>query len=223
MFFKIAAALLFTMHLQASFFIVGDSHVRAFEGIPDCEILWLGPLLMHRVGRDSLDLSKYQLGKETIVIYVFGEIDVRCHIGKQRDLKMRDEKEVIETLAQKFIEAVLKNPYQSIVYNVIPPTLDGGGNPDYPAWGSLSDRVRLTKQLNEELKRLCNQNQIYFLDVYEAYSREDGSLRIELSDGNVHIDPRFNEPLYRQLQGQRTPGQTLTVPLRVGAGLLSVA
>lgn len=52
-------------------------HITSFIGVT-----------MHRVGRDSLSfLNIKQRGVKNgdVVVYVFGEVDVRCHIGKQRD------------------------------------------------------------------------------------------------------------------------------------------
>ena len=192
--------------LYSIVYIFGDSHTREFNGIQGCEIKYLGPILMHRIGRDSLeiiDLKSHGVEEGSTVVYVFGEIDVRCHIIKQRDLKNRDLHEIIDSLARNYIATILENQsryrsLQSIIYNVVPPT-HGDFNSDYPIYGSLEDRVKATKCLNATLKSLAKMNGIMFLDVYRDYEDKDGSLRPELSDGNVHINSNYNGRIREQL------------------------
>ena len=104
-----------------------------------------------------IDLKKMGIEEGSTVIFSFGEIDVRCHIGKQAGLKGRDVNEVIETLAKKYIQTILENraKYQAmtcIVYNVVPPVSHGGSNPVQPVYGPIEDRIRNTKQLNRTLQ-----------------------------------------------------------------------
>lgn len=204
---KVFFAFFFIQILHSSVYVIGDSHVREFDGIPGCVLKHLGPILMHRVGRDSLQaINLKNLGVEegAWVVYVCGEIDVRCHLLEQRDLKNRASGEIIDTLTSNFIQTVLKNQSQyqnlkSIVYNIVPPLNGSGYNPEYPVYGTIEDRVKITKELNERLKMLCDQNGIRFLDVYDAYAYEDGSLCFEYSDGNVHIDSKYNIPIQQRL------------------------
>lgn len=196
-----------TLSLHASIHIIGDSHVRAFEGIPNCVLHYMGPVLMHRVGRDALnivDLRKLEIPKEEIVVYAFGEIDVRCHVLKQRDLANRTLEEIIDTLAKKYLSTILINqilyqPTASIVYNVIPPLADGGRNPDYPIYGTIHERINATKLLNAKIRKLCIKHGFYFLDTYDLYALEDGSLNFDISDANVHIDAKHNRLIQQQL------------------------
>jgi lysophospholipase L1-like esterase len=161
---------------------------------------------MHRIGRDgltALDITKHGVNSGDAVIFAFGEIDVRCHIGKQRDLKNRDLDEIIHTLATNYLKTIAQNcaailHITPIVYSITPPT-DIAYNPDYPSYGELEDRVNISKRLNSLLKKLCLQHRIKFLDVYDDYSDEKGVLRVELSDNNVHINPAHNESIRKHL------------------------
>lgn len=187
-------------------FVIGDSHVKAFQTIPDCQIKHLGPRTMHRVGRDGFDVAELvELGirDRSIIVYSFGEIDVRCHVGRQRDLNQRDEKEILHTLARKYLEAIVQSRSHfrhltQIVYNIVPPT-DNTPNPDYPIYGSLEERVRITRSLNKILSSLSPEYGVLFLSVYDNYCDRNGALRLDLSDGNIHINPSRNQPIRQQL------------------------
>jgi len=174
--------------------VIGDSHSEAFRKIDGCTVHWIGPITMHRIGRDGLSfLNEKNLGinENDIVVFVFGEIDVRCHIGKQRDTKQRDLDEIIQTLVYDYINAIInyRGLYQNlkcIVYSPIPPT-DQVMNDSFPRWGRLEDRIFITKELNNLLREVCVLNNIFIIDVYADYADSSGALITDLSDGSVHI------------------------------------
>lgn len=169
-------------------------------------IHWLGSRTMHRIGRDGLHgLNIRALGvrEGDVAVFLFGEVDARCHIGRQRDEKTRDQQEVIETLALNYVKTVAsnKNQYAHVtcfIVSVTPPC-DRGYNVSYPFYGPLSERVSITKDLNNCLKKHGNDIGIHFLDVYSMYAQEDGSLGLEVSDGIIHINPRYNYHIKEKL------------------------
>lgn len=191
-------------HLFSTILVVGDSHSREFKGIEECQIHWVGPVTMHRIGRDGLDgfdLSS-QLQEAEAVVLVFGEIDVRCHIGKQVDRAQRSCEEAIDTLARNYIRTILKNRerYQNlwIVYSVTPP-IDHPSTPEFPFYGSLQQRAEYAELLNAKLDELCWLENIPFLDTYNFYALEDDTLDPSMSDGNVHINHIYNQPIREAL------------------------
>lgn len=169
-------------------------------------IHWLGSRTMHRVGRDGLsglNIKRFGVKEGDVVVFLFGEVDVRCHIGKQRDQFKRSQAEVIQTLASNYLRTIYENKRQyknitCIVASVTPPC-DRGYNPSYPFYGPLQDRVRITQELNEALSLHGQRLGIHFLDIYSMYAQEDGSLGVALSDGIVHISPRHNGPIKEKL------------------------
>jgi hypothetical protein len=67
---------------------------------------------MHRVGRDKtkfIDFKYYDIHENDIVIYQFGEVDCRCHIGKQLLLGNH-----IDTI----INELIHNYFESIKINI---------------------------------------------------------------------------------------------------------
>jgi lysophospholipase L1-like esterase len=191
--------------------VIGDSHSNELRGIPGCKvhgcpIAGLGPITMHRVGRDGLaiiNLIDLGVREGDVVVFCFGEIDARCHIGKQCTEFKRKVSEIIEKLATNYIKTILQNKilYKSlfcIVYSVTPPT-DAEYNPLYPLYGTLEERIAFSKQLNAKLAELCKTFGIGFLDVYKEYSNKKGVLRKRFSDGGVHINPAYNKFISNKL------------------------
>ncbi len=213
-----------TIHIfgdsHASFCFRQDSLLKNFEkfdlsvAINDKQLIlpfsvnWLGPITMHRVGRDGikfLNAKKRGAQEHDIALFVFGEIDVRCHIGKQRDEKQRDENEIINTLAFNYINTLKANQKLfddlTVIVCCVTPPVDGIDrmNPDYPFYGSLADRVEITKSLNKKLQKLCRENNFLFLDFYDLYADYKGALNLKFADRSVHIDYIYNMPIKKKL------------------------
>lgn len=203
-------------NLECSVHIFGDSHALFSFCNPDKKnngywtvannirlyffIHWLGPITMHRVGRDGLkflNIKNYGVRDNDIVIFVFGEIDVRCHIGKQRDQQLRNENEIINTLVSNYFNTLIlnKNLFKKIIFVVfnVPPPSNNAFNTQFPYYGSLEDRVHLTKLCNNILNIYCTKHNFHFLDVYNFYAQENGSLNPQLGDGNIHINVHQNQ------------------------------
>lgn len=161
---------------------------------------------MHRIGRDGLrGLNIKQLGVQEgdVAVFLFGEIDVRCHIGRQRDEKGRSCSEIIETLVCNYLQTISDNRRNyanltCVVVSITPPC-DRGFNITYPFYGPLSERVAITQELNSCLYKYGQQQDIYFLDVYSMFADSDGSLGFGVSDGIVHINPKYNGPIKEKL------------------------
>lgn len=98
--------------LESAIHVIGDSHSSEFSGIKDCFIHHIGPRTMYRVGRNGLKIlnfKDYNVSENDLVILTFGEIDVRCHIGKQVDFHGRELDEVLSTLVSNYLNTVLEN------------------------------------------------------------------------------------------------------------------
>ena len=152
---------------------------------------------MHRIGRDGLsllekwrrDIINAQNGD--ILVFVFGEIDVRCHVLKQSEKQEVSVDVIIDKLTDSYLNTALdyKSLYEQldvVVFNVVPP-IDRIHSPPYEQYGTLEERVEIAKKLNQDLKSKCDRHGLKFLEVYHLFSKEDGSMNPELSDGSVHI------------------------------------
>ncbi len=177
-------------------YIFGDSHANFnFKNMPYKHVnLYENSITMHRIGRDGIfkfDPSYNTL--DSIFIMAYGEVDCRCHIGKEvRNGRLF--KEVCSTLVDAYIEKIKKHipVFKKIILcSIVPPTSNKHlvypeGFP-FPLLGEDLERIGNTKYVNSLLKEACLLNGYEFLDIYEHYAELDGTLKYESSDKIVHI------------------------------------
>ena len=154
---------------------------------------------MFRAGRDKLDFlnikKKYKL-ENSVIIFVFGEVDCRCHIGKKSHQLNQSPSLTINKLVNDYIGFIKLNMLNMqdcsfVVASVIPPS-NMAYDPSYPYYGSLKDRAMITKRLNETLKTSCAKNNIIFFDIYHRFRDSSLCLIKEFSDRKVHVNPNIN-------------------------------
>ncbi len=129
--------------------VFGDSHSRLYSSpyLSNyiCNVYYVGPLTMHRVGRDKITLVELQkiskeyyidylkvakpeykhmnypiddkIEEKDLVVFVFGEIDIRAHFVRQIE-KGRNENEILNKLSKEYISTVLmnKNNYPNVTF-----------------------------------------------------------------------------------------------------------
>jgi hypothetical protein len=182
-------------------FVFGDSHSEfCFGGIPRCKVHWLGPVTMHRIGRDGLDILDFRakgVPENATVVLVFGEIDVRTHVLRQRDDTGRDLDEIMMTLCTSYLRTALTNRarYEAlkvVICSLVPPT-NYGNNPELPFYGSLAERSAITRGMNERLAALCAANGLLFMNIHKYFAEWSGSLNRFYADNTVHIRKEFHD------------------------------
>jgi hypothetical protein len=191
---------------------------------------------MHRIGRDKPTLQQlkemsksyyneylpkakkeYQhmryptsdeVRQNDIVIFVFGEIDIRNHYAKQIE-KGRNPKEVLEGLVNTYIETVLQNREKIAnvkfgVQSINPPVDEKNlkeSIKEYPIQGTIEQRIEATQQINALLKQRCQENNLLFIDTATYYQNDDSlfprngvnsecklyELDARIKDSNVHV------------------------------------
>lgn len=156
----------------------------------------LGSRTMHFAGRPgalATEAARCGVKAGDAVVWVFGEIDVRCHIVRQQAQHGRSSDDVIGALATNYIDGILEvqrviELARSVVFAPIPP-LDNPGytSEDFPVFGSIAERIEASRQLRGTLSTLCDRHGILFLDVSAQYETARGDLRWELSDHFCHI------------------------------------
>ena len=176
---------------------IGDSH--SLNGWSGVIIHHIGPVLCYSIGKEIL--NRFDLRHSTdikdgdTIIFCFGEIDCRCHIHKHIT-ETTTYQDIINNVVDKYFEAIELNvslsqiKFKNIcVYNVVPPIqkYNTSENPDFPFLGTDEERKQYVLYFNEKIKEKCIEKEYIFFDIYNNYIDENGYLRKDLSDGNVHI------------------------------------
>jgi hypothetical protein len=180
-----------------SFHTIGDSHsCHGWTNI--IQQHFLGPLLCYSFGKEKLnrcDIRKFNIEDGDTIIFCLGEIDCRCHIHKHIT-EITPYQEIINDIVNNYFEAIGVNVSISqiklknvCVYNVVPPIQKDNTweNPEYPYLGTDEERKQYVLYFNKKLKEKCIEKEYIFFDIYNNYTDENGFLRKDLSDGNVHI------------------------------------
>ncbi len=189
--------------------VFGDSHsVACFGRISEIDMHWVRAVTMHRIGRDGADflLEGITILPGDILIFVFGEIDVRAHIGRIADATGRPRRELLEELVDAFLTSISRaaanlGDVRVILTSVVPPSPSHlADTKAFPVWGTLDDRVALTIALNRMLANGARKLGFDFLDFHADYADQAGAMIAGLSDGGVHIAPGYTEPIFHKLQ-----------------------
>jgi hypothetical protein len=178
----------------------GDSHAdRSFRNLTVEHLnLSSNSVTMYRIGRDKIFPRHIPeiVNDNNIFCFVYGEVDCRCHIGKQV-LLGRNEDDIISELTSAYVDTikrVITSYKKIIIVGVIPPRCQEEFEKDYgpithefPFVGTDSERLRYTNKVNEQLKSLCELNGFQYFSCYDYCVRSDGLLDKDHSDGNSHL------------------------------------
>jgi hypothetical protein len=182
-------------------YIYGDSHANfSFKNLKlDNKNYFYPSITMFRIGRDNsiINFNKDEICKNDIIILSYGEVDCRCHIQRQIN-NGRIEDDIINELVNNYYQTIINNIVNKnvkiIIVGIIPPTkqydfesLYGPILHEFPFIGKDEDRVRYTIKLNKKLEEFALNNDYIYFNPYSYYTRDDGTLKYELSDSNVHL------------------------------------
>ncbi len=181
-------------------YFYGDSHaIFSFKGLNIQHINRYEPsITMFRIGRDNIIINYVHTvhDNNSVICIGYGEVDCRCHIQRQINLG-HSEDNVINSLVNNYFKTIRNNVriYKAvIIIGIIPPTrqleyesIHGPIRHEFPFVGSDEDRVRFTNKMNARIKTHCEEAGYKYFNPYEYYTREDGTLKYELSDQCVHI------------------------------------
>jgi hypothetical protein len=153
---------------------------------------------MYKIGRDNsiINFLPSHCSEDRIFCLVFGEVDSRCHVGKQVHYGRHHL-----TVCKELVEAYFKTIYNKItqckaivIVGVSPPTdpedhnrKDHPHDPPIPFVGTNEARVIYTDEINSLLKEYCLKYGYHYFNPYDFYKRPDGCLNYDISDKCLHI------------------------------------
>ena len=200
-----------------SYTSIGDSHCACTYYAGYSKVVHLGPITMHRIGRDSdlvglivknilqldygtsvpkfiVDKLSRLLCSQNVVLF-FGEIDCRAHIGRHINPDC-PYTAICERLVTSYLQSVmaasLSHPNVNFMTTtVVPPTLFRG-DPQMPTVGSLDERVEYTRYLNKCLIGMQEKNNIVNIDYTKNIPVDhQGVMLSEFHDGTVHLHSKY--------------------------------
>lgn len=163
------------------------------------EATWLGPKTMFGISKNGYDFNQYITSDKDLLFLFFGEIDCRFHVQDQMK-KGRNTEEILETLSQKYFEAILANQHNQIVVCGILPSCNNEivkQGQEY-CFGTNLERKTYVDTLNNKLKNWCEIHNVKYVYLYEGYADENGMLIHSLSDGWNHVAD--HEMVYNNLR-----------------------
>lgn len=194
--------------------IIGDSHaVLLVEGVmpsrrvvsvdPTTTLLYLGPRLMHSVGRDGFPSwvlclvrrwrrSVFVRGRRTVAL-LLGEIDLRCHLAKPG----RSDEEALNRLVESYLVQVrdlasrLGPEGQVVVCAPNPPSTTYESDEAFPVVGTADERADILDRLCRSLAngiQAANDKRVRFLDVRPLVAGPNGHLREEFTFDGCHLN-----------------------------------
>ena len=154
---------------------------------------------MFKIGRDNIIINfdkNMVLNVNDVIIISYGEVDCRCHIQRQIQYG-NDEDDIINELVNNYFLTIRNNiltKCKIIIVGVIPTTkkndyesLNGPILHEFQFVGKDEDRVRYTDKVNKKLEELSLIHNYIYFNPYNYYTRDDGTLKYELSDNCVHL------------------------------------
>jgi len=176
-------------------FVYGDSHGEfSFKNLRLPHVLRVEySKTMHGIGKSRV-IPKFDAREhtpESTLCFVFGEVDCRCHIKRQKDAG-RDEDEIVRELVNGYFNTILQSIItfkKIVIVGVIPPARykDFPHDGEWPVLGTDEERVRFTSKVNGLIEQISNQNNLIYFNPYDYYTREDGTFKYEFSDDILHL------------------------------------
>jgi hypothetical protein len=202
-------------------YIMGDSHSLIFQRRIGVMCRHLGPITLNRFGRDGEAKALFRAAfcwprrlnwlpfphptATSTVVLSFGEIDIRVHVDRVSQEKSLQPSQVVQSLVKSAINGCIELRAITdarLVFLAPPPPVDGLSDDKFPTGGSFKDRVVWMNQLKSGISSeiaLLPDIRVYFCDLAEKFSSEDGGLRSEYSDGNVHYRREIGTQFLRKI------------------------
>lgn len=192
---------------------LGDSHSSVFSGKEKIITRWpgkeytllskfkpvrIGPATAYNLKSkiqllDKILNNTFYLKKD-YVLFCFGEVDIRAHLIKQLTLQEKKADDIVLECVTRYIDAIkLVNPKRKIQKAVFAPIASWSDEKPYdgPSYGSNLERNEITRIFNSILEKMCNQNNIKFLSIFEDMLHKDGTTDSNFLDdwgSGIHLN-----------------------------------
>ena len=183
---------------------IGDSHVSFFSGtdwlmpqwpepsgtrdrLPFFRTYRVGPVLAWSLGRDGAAMQGREKVEEVLrmavppgapVLFLFGEIDCRCHLLRQAEKQGRPSAALAEECADVYFDAVLELAGgRPVLFCSLPASTQKrleGAEEEFPTVGTCLDRNALIRAFHAHLAERCQAKGVAFVDFFDSLVDESG-------------------------------------------------
>jgi hypothetical protein len=164
----------------------------------------IGPVLAYNAntygtktrGREKVDylIKKRMIERGARVLFCYGEIDVRNHVVRQASNQgIAMECVVDKVLANylSFLVSMRDKGFRVACWGPTPSFPDTERPSDaFPAHGGEITRNKATLYFNEQLKNLCQQNDLVFVSIAEKLIDERGRIRQDYFVDGCHLNQK---------------------------------
>lgn len=157
---------------NGKFIILNQPHNPFLQNDPNFTAIRTGPNtaynMITKTGMVDEIIKEYKICKEKdYILFVYGEIDTRMHIGKQEELG-RNVRGVINEIADRYFDFVKKyknEGYSVLVWGVPPSGISD--NKAHHLYNSPKKRNVLSKLMNEQFNNRCQTLDINFISIWD--------------------------------------------------------
>lgn len=190
---------------------IGDSHVSFFNGYDKLaplypekgknkfsffETIRIGPVLAYSLiksntterGREKIFELLNIIPQKSILLFCFGEIDIRCHLIKQSKKQSIPLSLLVEECVNRylvFVKEVKQMGFEVILLGPIPTT--NTFDPDYPYFGTMEERNSCTKLFNGILQKKSIQFEIDYICINKYLVDHNGQTKTEFFFDTIHL------------------------------------
>jgi len=164
----------------------------------------VGPKLMYTMARDGFKNVQHKcplhIAPQDFLVFVFGELDVKCHTLKWAELKNKTLKQTLEELIPHYLAKIHKtftHQVQSsahiIIRSVLPPPCADKSDTNFNSLlnESLSQQMELVTLMNQTLREKCLEYGFLFGDINASYTDEHGFLDLNKTQYQTYIHDNY--------------------------------
>lgn len=168
----------------------------------------LGPRLMFSVARDGFPpamrrsaraLSRLRGTCGTSWYFVFGEIDVRCHLVPR--LRDSDDLSFVDAYVERVgVFARMAGAREAVLVVPPPPSPDVLDHVAFPVVGTAAERVAAHRAVRDRLVHAARDQRAFalrVLDLTDVLADETGLMRAEFTDDGCHTNEAGREAVRR--------------------------
>jgi hypothetical protein len=177
--------------------VFGDSQSAVYEGLPNVIVHRTNGVTMYRMGREGVPFVQQlqrRLGRRSVLMFVFGNVDARLHIGRVAEATGRPLIEVVHELVDSFLGAIDAERHcrRVLVVGVLPPAENEAI--ERGCWGTQDQRIVIARSLNARLAQRCADFGFGFVDHYDQYCDERGRQRPGQTFDGLHLHRHARAP-----------------------------